>query len=172
MRTTPRLLLLLLAVGLLAACADPGGVGGPGSPDSPTDSSVEPTTAAPTTPPATSDATTSSPGTAASVAADLTITVQAGPDAEPETFTLTCDPPGGSYSDPAAGCEFLSTVEEDAFEPVPADVVCTQIYGGPQTASITGTWQGSQINAAFSRVNGCEIGRWDALEPLIGPGGA
>lgn len=168
MRTPPRLLLLLplLAGVLLSGCATPSDVGGPaGSTTAPT---TEPTSGEPTT----SEPTTSATAAGEPTAADLTITVQAGPDAEPETSTLTCEPAGGSYSDPAAGCEFLSTVEEDVFAPVAADVACTEIYGGPQTASVTGTWQGTRVDAALSRVNGCEISRWDALEPLIGPGGA
>jgi len=41
------------------------------------------------------------------------------------------------------------------------------IYGGPQTATIVGVLDGTRIDAAFSRQNGCEIARWDALGPDV-----
>ena len=52
--------------------------------------------------------------------------------------------------------------------PVPADQMCTQIYGGPETATVRGTWQGERVDASFSRQNGCEIARWDAAAGLLG----
>jgi hypothetical protein len=55
------------------------------------------------------------------------------------------------------------------FDPVPDDAVCTQIYGGPATARVTGVADGRRIDAHFSRSNGCEIARWDRLEPILGP---
>jgi hypothetical protein len=42
-------------------------------------------------------------------------------------------------------------------------VACTQIYGGDQLATITG----AGVQASFSRANGCEIARWDALRPVL-----
>jgi hypothetical protein len=58
------------------------------------------------------------------------------------------------------------------FAPVPKDRVCTQLYGGPQVARITGRLRGVRISALFGRSDGCEIGRWNALSPwLLPPGG-
>ena len=45
--------------------------------------------------------------------------------------------------------------------------MCTQQYGGPETATITGTWQGEPVNSTLSRKNGCEIARWDALKDVL-----
>jgi len=66
------------------------------------------------------------------------------------------------------------TINADAFAPTPDDVACTEIYGGPATAHVTGTLDGEAIDATFSRENGCEIARWDRLERLLGrvPGAA
>lgn len=61
-----------------------------------------------------------------------------------------------------------STINADAFAPTPDDVACTEIYGGPATAHVTGTLDGEPIDATFSRENGCEIARWDRLERLLG----
>ncbi|MCW2747989.1 MAG: hypothetical protein JWP10_1131 [Nocardioidaceae bacterium] len=77
--------------------------------------------------------------------------------------TLTCDPPTGSHPDPAAACAALIKTEASVFEAVPADRMCTAIFGGPQVAKVTGTLDGKEIDASFSRTNGCEIARWDAL---------
>jgi hypothetical protein len=41
------------------------------------------------------------------------------------------------------------------------------VYGGPQTARITGTWEGGPVDATLSRTNGCEIARWKALRGLL-----
>lgn len=45
--------------------------------------------------------------------------------------------------------------------------ICTQVFGGPQTARVRGTIDGSQVNRGFSRANGCEIADWDRAAPLL-----
>ncbi len=94
----------------------------------------------------------------------LTITVLTDEGSEPKVLELQCDPPGGDHPNAEAACAALEGVQgQAALAPVPADQVCTEIYGGPQTATITGIYQGADVDASFSRENGCEIGRWDAL---------
>lgn len=82
------------------------------------------------------------------------------------TATLTCDPAGGELPDPAAACAALAA-EAAALEPVPPDTACTELYGGPEQARITGTLDGAPVDASLSRVNGCEIDRWERLLPLL-----
>ncbi len=94
---------------------------------------------------------------------DLVIAVISDAGAEPRELTLTCDPPGGDHPNAAAACDRLAQAGAQVFEPVPADQACTEIYGGPQTATITGTDDGIDVDASFSRENGCEIDRWDLL---------
>jgi hypothetical protein len=77
--------------------------------------------------------------------------------------TLRC--PGTTEADRNA-CRMLEGVE-DAFEPVPADTVCSDIYGGPQVAEVRGTFNGREVNATFNRTNGCEIARWDRVQFLF-----
>lgn len=161
----------------LSACADPGaetGSSGDGSgqtaiggsgPDDPTSSGGEP------------GASGSEPGASESEppgpepTADLTVSVSDGNGAV-TTSMLTCAPPGGDHPDPAAACAALAVAGTDVFSPPDPDLACTEIYGGPQTASITGTVGGTRVNATFSRTNGCEIARWDALGPILGSAGA
>ena len=88
-----------------------------------------------------------------------------------QTWTLTCDPPGGDHPAPAAACGALAGLREP-FAPLPADAVCTEQYGGDQTARVTGTYRGAPLALELSRVNGCSISQWDRLGPLLpGPVG-
>ena len=82
---------------------------------------------------------------------DLTIVVNTG-SGSTKTWRLTCNPPGGTHPDPEAACRALESNGAVALPPVPGDKACTQIYGGPESASITGTWQKSSRSQATSRV--------------------
>ncbi len=53
------------------------------------------------------------------------------------------------------------------FEPVPPATPCTEIFGGPETATITGTLDGESVEARLSRANGCEIERFDRFIALL-----
>lgn len=97
----------------------------------------------------------------------LTIVVQPeGPGGPEFQATLECDPPGGTHPDPEAACRAL-TANPEALEPVPADMVCAQLFGGPNRATVRGTFEGRGVAAELSRTNSCEIDRWDRLEPLL-----
>ena len=52
------------------------------------------------------------------------------------------------------------------------DVICTQQYGGPQTASITGELNGTPVVGSFSLTDGCQISRWNSATDLLGAPGA
>jgi hypothetical protein len=114
-------------------------------------------------------------GPTASTGTRLVVAVDPGDGSSSSTWTLRCDPAGGDHPDPTDACAWLASVaglEPDPFDPVAPDLACTEIYGGPQTAAVTGTLEGQQVDAAFSRQDGCEIARWDtALPLLVEPGG-
>ena len=86
------------------------------------------------------------------------------------TWSLTCDPAGGDHPDAEQACAAIEG-HRSALNPVPKDRMCAQVYGGPEKATVTGTWRGEQIFAALSRTNACETARWDALVPLVPSGG-
>lgn len=94
--------------------------------------------------------------------------------AEPDSVkTLRCNPVGGTVAQPARACARLAVGGAKLVAPVPANLACTEIWGGPQRARIVGTIAGKKVWATFSRANGCHISRWDTLSPwLIPPGGA
>lgn len=47
--------------------------------------------------------------------------------------------------------------------------VCTQIYGGPETARVTGTIDGKTVDRRFTRTNGCEIADFQRAAGLLQP---
>jgi Subtilisin inhibitor-like len=133
-------------------------------------SGPSPGTTMPQTPSSAMPGEASSATPSATGATDLRIVVHDG-SGKTSTWRLTCDPPGGSHPDPKAACRVLEANGAAALPAVPKDKVCTQIYGGPETATITGTWQGQQVLSHFARNDGCQISRWKLLEGLLPPGG-
>ncbi|MGP2441142.1 SSI family serine proteinase inhibitor [Streptomyces sp. JW3] len=100
----------------------------------------------------------------------LTVTVRDAGDGKDGTYQLYCRPGGGSHPDPDAACAAVdrsTRAGQDAFAPVPEGSMCTFQYGGPATAHITGTWAGHRVDATYDRRDGCQIGRWDRLVPLL-----
>jgi len=143
--------LLLLCLG---ACASPSGGGGPGP----------------------SSTSTGGPGAGDSTSLaddDLRIEIDRGDGTQPQSYTLSClGSPSGNHPDVQAACAHLATLP-DPFAAIPADAVCAQVYGGPQTAHITGMWGGKPVDLRLSRIDACRISQWDALGPLLpGPVGA
>jgi Subtilisin inhibitor-like len=91
--------------------------------------------------------------------ADLQIEISIrGSEAPTKVWTLHC-PPGGTLPDAAAACSKLGEVD-NPFAPVPKGTACTQIYGGPEIAHVTGTFDDERVDTQFSRGDGCEIERW------------
>ncbi|OKK18173.1 hypothetical protein AMK16_17635 [Streptomyces sp. CB00455] len=88
-------------------------------------------------------------------------------------YRLECDPVGGDHPEAQQACARLDQLADegkDPFAPVSQRQVCTMQHGGPATARITGTWHGHRVDATFRRTDGCEISRWDQLEPLLPSG--
>jgi Subtilisin inhibitor-like len=90
----------------------------------------------------------------------LLVVFKRSEQAKPVVRRLNCTPPGGTVLQPARACAGLEDMARP-FAPVPRNAVCTEIYGGPQTARVTGSFRGRRIWVVFRRTNGCEIDRWD-----------
>ncbi|WP_433655930.1 SSI family serine proteinase inhibitor [Nocardia sp. CA-128927] len=86
----------------------------------------------------------------------LTVT-PAAPGATPTTVTLTCEPTGGDHANAEAACAALAAVGGD-FDKLTGDpnAVCTQVFE-PVDASVTGTWQGKQVDWRKVFGNKCEL---------------
>lgn len=153
--------LMIAAVVTLSACAQQTG-GSPGS-ISPTPGPFNPNPSA--TPAVT--------GPAATGPTDLTVTVTATPGAEAVVYRFVASgatPDAAStVPDPAAALAALELGGEKIFFPASAPPQnCTQQYGGPEVATVAGTFKGRAVTAQFSRTDGCQISRWQALAPLFG----
>ncbi|MDX6278895.1 MAG: hypothetical protein QOJ72_3023 [Nocardioidaceae bacterium] len=93
----------------------------------------------------------------------LKISVVADAGATPHVMTLRCDPVGGSHPQAAQACAALAKAGTNVFKPVSKSQVCSMLYGGPQTATVKGTYDGKPVRATFKRTNGCEVDRWEKL---------
>jgi hypothetical protein len=98
----------------------------------------------------------------------LTITLKKSPSSAARTWTLTCDPAGGSHPSPKKACAQLAENADQAFKPLPSDAVCTEIYGGPEQGTVTGTWQGAPVRMEYQRKDGCGLDRWSKVSELFG----
>ena len=90
----------------------------------------------------------------------------AKPDAN-AVWTLRCDPPAGSLRQPARACERIASGGAKLFAPVPRGIACTQIYGGPQSATVVGLYGGKPVRTTFYRNDGCQIARWNRVRFLF-----
>ena len=102
----------------------------------------------------------------------LQITCIPEPGRTPRTATLSCPATG---TEERAACEQIESLS-GAFDPLPADAVCTQVYGGPEQILIRGEWAGKSVETTLMRTDGCEIDRYASLAPVLlplvgGPGG-
>jgi len=100
--------------------------------------------------------------------ADLTVTVDPDGDGakKARSAQVTCSAAGDSEV-----CGAVAKLTADDFAPTGSQTACTQQYGGPETATVTGTLDGETIDARFSRENGCEIARWEKVMQLLGAAG-
>ncbi|KRE81645.1 SSI family serine proteinase inhibitor [Arthrobacter sp. Soil763] len=162
----PAALVLMLAAGL-AACA-PGGGSGPGSPTAATSSATA--SSGPASP---GGSPTAVPGQGD---AELAVLFKASAEAKAVSYTLRCRggeaAAGSKHPTAAAACAALK--QDPAIltpGPRPTDRACTQQYGGPQTATVTGTVDGKTVKSEFSRTDGCEIEFWNAAKDVLGSSG-
>jgi hypothetical protein len=77
------------------------------------------------------------------------------------TYRITC---GLRREDePCAHLDFLG----GPLPPVADGQACSMIYGGPQTARLSGSWNGRPVIETYRRTNGCEVARWHRMEPAL-----
>jgi subtilisin inhibitor-like len=95
----------------------------------------------------------------ASTSLHITVWPNGQGNAPKRTYTLTCAPRGGTLPNRRAACTRLNALKAP-FAPTRKDAVCTEIYGGPEEALVTGRFRAGPVRASFNRKDGCEIGRW------------
>ena len=70
--------------------------------------------------------------------------------------------------DPASACRAARRLAPLLADEPDPDRICTQVYGGPQTARLTGRVGGRQVDRRLARTDGCEIAEWDRAAALLG----
>ena len=101
--------------------------------------------------------------------AEISVVIQ-DPQGSPISYVIRCDAGeasvrGGAQIDAADACRALArpAVQNRLVRGPSPEQVCTQVYGGPQTAMLSGTLEGQAVNAVVTRDDGCGIGDWDNL---------
>lgn len=193
-RFVSRVVVPLAALSLaLSACTTSGPGAGPTAESTGTESPVQSPTpeppassvpASPTGQPAqtgpTADSTPAPSGStpdAAATSATLTVSIQQDASSEPVQYVLDCvdgaPGPASTLPNAEAACARLAQLGTDFFTARPdKDLICTQQYGGPQTASITGDLDGTSVLASFALTDGCQISRWKQAQDILGAPGA
>ena len=114
-------------------------------------------------------------GSPAAGAIELTVVHDDG-SGRKTTGTLTCrgadQRAEGALDGRAAPAQLCKQAEGNAellTTPPDRSRPCTQIYGGPETAHVTGTIDGKKVNRRFTRTNGCEIADYTRAAGLLAP---
>jgi hypothetical protein len=70
---------------------------------------------------------------------------------------------------PTKLCAQAKGIAELLTSPPARGRACTQIYGGPETARVTGTIEGEKVDRRFRRTNGCELADYTRAAGLLQP---
>ena len=81
---------------------------------------------------------------------------------KPRELRLSCESAGESKA-----CGAAAGLKPGDFAAIPSDRACTDIFGGPETATVSGELRGEAVDGEFARRNGCEIARWKAVSALV-----
>ncbi|MEM8924655.1 MAG: hypothetical protein AAGD35_14225 [Actinomycetota bacterium] len=80
-----------------------------------------------------------------------------------DTATVLGDAPGGLSGDSMCTRLAEAAVQERLVNGEPVGLACTEQYGSADVAVVTGTLDDQPVATEFHRTNGCGIGDWDAL---------
>lgn len=178
----PQLAALAFAALLLASCSSTPD-GGSATSSAP---AASPSATASATPEPSPDTETSVPAPAPEPSAppagpgqgnaELAISVIPAEGEPPVNHTLVCEggvpTPESSHPSAEAACAALKQNAALLSPATPGTAqACTEQYGGPQTATVTGVVDGISVETEFARTNGCEISAWDAARDVLGAAG-
>jgi hypothetical protein len=85
-----------------------------------------------------------------------------------QTVPIACDASGALLRGARSSAPFCKAIVTAAgtkalHAPMPQTMACTMIYGGPSVIRMTGTIAGEPIDEQYTRVDGCQIARWETL---------
>jgi len=112
----------------------------------------------------------SAPGETTAAPAATSLSIALWPEGRAEDvvrrWSLRCGPVGGTHTRRASACTRLAGLERPFAVPRQPEI-CTQEYGGPAQAVITGRHRGQEIWIQLSLSDGCKIYRFKKLEFLV-----
>ncbi|SCC39019.1 Subtilisin inhibitor-like [Arthrobacter sp. NIO-1057] len=101
----------------------------------------------------------------------LEITIKADGSNISARYTLEClgaeASQTGTLPNASEACEKLDQRPDLVAPRLDPSTACTEIYGGPQRAEVSGILNGQSIHSEFSRSNGCLISQWNDAEFLF-----
>ncbi|RCV52219.1 hypothetical protein [Marinitenerispora sediminis] len=99
----------------------------------------------------------------------LRIVVDTGDEVYEQELTCT----GDAATDPVVCADLARDAEQedaaDPFEEVAPGAICTETTYGGQSATVTGTWNGTRVETELNRQGSCQEARWQRLESLTDP---
>jgi hypothetical protein len=108
------------------------------------------------------------PGGDPGVVARLEVVVRSAEGKAPmRRVQVECEALGADAS--STTCRRLGGLTGEDLAPVPEDMACAQVYGGPAVATVEGTLSGEPVSARFKLTDSCEIERWRRNRALLGP---
>jgi len=99
----------------------------------------------------------------------LTFTLANVPGHAPTSWTLRCDPPGGSHPDRAAAeCAALLHMKhtKNPFAPLPKRKNCPMIMVSDKTITVTGRWFGQRVHRVIMDGT-CDLGLFNSVNKII-----
>jgi hypothetical protein len=112
-----------------------------------------------------SAASSSGPATTATAKTSLVVSFSGSPTIAAAHYTLTCDPAGGTVTDPATACARLLR-GTSLFGPLPRHVACPMIMVDAGNATVTGRYFGRPVHETIVD-GGCDLSRWAKLREVF-----
>lgn len=107
----------------------------------------------------------SSPSTSPAAKVALHFAARESPGATPTRSTLTCDPAGGTVSDPGSACTTLLALKSPFAAPAKS-TICPNFLQSSGQITVTGTWFGERVHRVV-RDGGCDFALYRTLRQVL-----
>jgi hypothetical protein len=115
---------------------------------------------------ATACGSTAAPASSSASSAKVSLNIKVtGGSGGIHSWTLRCDPVGGSHPHAAAACAVLLKAR-DPFAAVPRGVMCPMILASTPVAKVTGVYFGKHVDTTFTQ-GGCDLARWTKIGQIF-----
>ena len=95
----------------------------------------------------------------------LKFSLTGGPGESPKSWTLNCEPAGGTHLDPVAACSVLLKLN-NPFAPRSPQIACPMILRSDRKILVTGTWLGKPVHRIVLD-GGCDLELFAKLGKIL-----